>query len=83
MSDLRNAVDMGERRVWEWWWMSCWAQCKLCRGEHRSDEIAYEKVVFCVVKDHIDGLVFEDDFAECNDVFVANLPVKLQRRVST
>lgn len=37
----------------------------------------YEKVVFGILKDHIDGFVFQDDFAQCNQVSMMQLAVKL------
>ena len=38
---------------------------------------AYQKVMFCVFKDHVNGLVLEDDLFESHNIFVVDLLVQL------
>jgi hypothetical protein len=32
-----------------------------------------------ILKDHVDGLIFEDDLSEGYDILVVDLPVQLER----
>lgn len=38
---------------------------------------AYEEVVFGILEDHVDGLVFEDNLLQRYDILMADLPVEL------
>lgn len=39
------------------------------------DSKAHEKVMFCIFKDHIDGLILENDLLESHDILVRYLPI--------
>ncbi len=43
------------------------------RGSHVN--LSYKEVVFCKLEDHVDRLVLEDNFFQCDNVLMGDFPV--------
>jgi len=68
--------ELEEKGFYDWNWDGITED----RGMVMDD---LEEVVFCIFKDHVNGLVFQHDLAELNDIDILNLAIECDLATAT